>query len=389
VTDALEKKAVLLFTTFQYPHVGGVSSHIDQLARVLGFDPARVLSASQRDRMDDGRWGTIRAAGSRLLFALRGATRLEREALSIARVLTRSSCRIVHCHDVLAAWAAVQVRDSERPELRVVVTVHGPNSRHMREEGDVFSAHEIASMERRERETWGRVDRIIAVDSTQAAILREQGADSWKIDIIPNAVDVTRTEQIGKALQVHAAPGRSWVCVPRRLVPKNGVDVAIEAHERLGDPSIDLLICGDGPLRGHLERKAARGSQRDAVHFLGSVAQALLFPIIVESRAVLVPSVPVYGIVEATSLSALETMALARPVIASNIGGLSEIIEDRESGMLVPPGNANDLARALEGILRSPVMHAMLCDGGRRRVTERFSVGRWAAEHRRVYSLLG
>lgn len=72
-----------------------------------------------------------------------------------------------------------------------------------------------------------------------------------------------------------------------------------------------------------------------------------------QADVIVVPSVPAHGVVEATSIAALEGMALGKPVVASAIGGLVELIQSGQTGLLVPPGDARALARAVLSLEQS------------------------------------
>lgn len=66
-----------------------------------------------------------------------------------------------------------------------------------------------------------------------------------------------------------------------------------------------------------------------------------------QTQGIIIPSIPVSGVIEAISISALEDMGVGEPIIASNIGGLQEIIKDKETGLLFEPGNAKQLAELM------------------------------------------
>ena len=88
-----------------------------------------------------------------------------------------------------------------------------------------------------------------------------------------------------------------------------------------------------------------------------------LLPLVRAADVVLVPSVPEKGIVEATSIAAIEAMTLRRPVIASGIGGLKELITDGQSGLLVEPRDGKAIAQAIRRVLSSADLARQLGDG--------------------------
>ena len=127
-----------------------------------------------------------------------------------------------------------------------------------------------------------------------------------------------------------------------RLSPEKGVDVLIDAAAAADAP---LTIVGDGPQRASLEAQARALGARCL--FTGRLNGAALWAEVEAATAVALPSVWY----EIAPKSALEAQARAKPVIASRIGGLPELIEDGETGLLVAPNDRADLASGLRRIL--------------------------------------
>ena len=106
---------------------------------------------------------------------------------------------------------------------------------------------------------------------------------------------------------------------------------------------------GDGPERKNLQNFIKKNTLQKNVLLVGSVERADMANYYKVADIVLVPSISVKGYKEATSLSVLEAMAAKVPVIASNIGGLTEIVTHEVTGLLIPEKSGKDIA---EGILR-------------------------------------
>jgi glycosyltransferase involved in cell wall biosynthesis len=291
----------------------------------------------------------------------------------------RPSVAVVHTHDPLATCAALGARP---PGVAVVQTVHGPWSRENATMHRRARPRYQARMEAIERAAFAGADRFIAVDQGQADLaVRDFGVDPRRIAVIPNAVDVESLPAPPSA----SAAGEPFLLVPRRLVPKNGVEFAIRAVARLGPGSPRLVVAGDGPLRADLEALARELSVAGRVTFLGDVDRAELLPMVSAATAVLVPSVPVNAIVEATSLAVLEAMASRVPVVGSRIGGIAEIMADG-SGVLVPPGDPDALAGAIRTVLAlGPGERAALGERARARVGTAYGVDVWLRRIRGVY----
>jgi glycosyltransferase involved in cell wall biosynthesis len=129
-----------------------------------------------------------------------------------------------------------------------------------------------------------------------------------------------------------------------RLVPIKGLEYAIEA---VRGTSWELLIAGEGPERARLERRA-RGAR---VRFLGHVAGQTKSSWLHAADAFVLPSIPLAsGRTEGMPTAVLEAMDHGLPVVASDTGGLRDVLRDGENGVLVPPGNARAIGLALKRV---------------------------------------
>jgi glycosyltransferase involved in cell wall biosynthesis len=157
-----------------------------------------------------------------------------------------------------------------------------------------------------------------------------------------------------------------------RLVRQKGVDVAIDALASVRERHpAHLVVLGEGPLRDELLALASRHGMADAVHLPGRVGDVTWW---LRRAAVLVHPARWEGF----GLALLEAMLCARPVVASRVSSIPEIVADGETGMLVPPDDPEPLARAVTELLDDPVRAAALGEAGRARATAEFSVARMA-----------
>jgi glycosyltransferase involved in cell wall biosynthesis len=156
------------------------------------------------------------------------------------------------------------------------------------------------------------------------------------------------------------------LCVGR-LIPIKGHVVLLRAfaEARRAVPSLRLDIAGRGPLEPALRALAKELRIDDAVRFVGYVAP--IQRAIEEAAIVVVPSMG-----EGFGMVALESMERARPVIAAEIGGLGELVEDGVTGLLVPAGDAEPLARAIERLGGDLALAARMGEAGRRRALDHF-----------------
>jgi len=150
-------------------------------------------------------------------------------------------------------------------------------------------------------------------------------------------------------------------------------------------PEVKLWLAGDG-IEEEACRKLVREYRLDErVAFLGGVPRDVILMLSSIAAATLIPSVPSNGVVEATSIAAIEAMACRVPVVASSIGGLVELINDDSNGFLVSPGDPEQLAAAVRNILRDGASIQQIVENARLRVEQRYSTPVWMAAIRQVY----
>ena len=126
-------------------------------------------------------------------------------------------------------------------------------------------------------------------------------------------------------------------------------------------PDVTLVIAGSGPLREHLEARAAQAGIADRVRFTGWLDRAEVTALQAAADVVSVPSrTAVDGSREAQGLSVVEAMALGRPVVASDVGGIPDAITDEQDGLLVAEQNPPGISRAILRLHGDPGLAARL-----------------------------
>jgi len=372
---------VYVATSFRIPQIGGVSTHIETLIPCLR--DSGMLAGMQTDS-----WsypikpvrGCVRV-WNMLTGGLQGIHWMKCSMRHLGQMFNPRDAGILHCHDAICAVALGD--QARRRGMKVVCTVHAPASRHVLENTGGRDREMSLFLDSIERRAWEYVDRFIAVDTGQSQILQEHGVAEERISVIYNAVDLNEVEREKPAGDIATTQG-GHILVARRLAPKNGVEFAIRAAA-IADPRLRYLIAGDGGKRQDLETLAASMGVRDRVSFLGNVSHEQVLRLTWGALCCLVPSVPCYGVVEATSISAIEAMACGKIVIASNIGGLREIITHGATGILVPPGDPKALAEAIDAIARHEGVRRSIGRQARRFAESRLSTGPWFSKHLEVY----
>ena len=251
----------------------------------------------------------------------------------------------------------------------------------------------------RARALFGALDRMAALRQRRIIAISKaigrwltcvEGLPVAKMRVVHYALDAERFRAMGGSnaggdaatdALFPASSGPVVGCVTR-LMEQKGVHVLIEAFAAClkVHPTASLVIAGDGPSRPRLERLARALGIGERVRFLGSVPHVHLGPIYANMDIFAFPS---FG--EGFGLALLEAMAWGKPIVASRVMAIPEIVLDGETGFLMPPSDPAGLARALLRLLGDEALRLRMGAAGRRRVEEAFTVERMARETASVY----
>jgi glycosyltransferase involved in cell wall biosynthesis len=166
-------------------------------------------------------------------------------------------------------------------------------------------------------------------------------------------------------------PSERMVLHVGRLVEKKGTALLIDAFARLEAPGASLVIVGDGPLRGELERRAASLGER--VRFLGHLAPDEIAALMRRAWLLAAPSLTARdGDAEGLPNVVVEAAASGLPVVASAHAGIPEAVEHEASGLVVPEGEVAPLAEALQALLASPDLQRAYALAARKLAEMRF-----------------
>lgn len=220
-----------------------------------------------------------------------------------------------------------------------------------------------------------RAAAVVAVSGAVARRLEEtRAARPAAIHVIPNGVELARfndpalslrREEFRRALGLE--PGDSLVLLPAVLREGKGHEVLIDALQEIKArvPRTRVAFAGGGELEGVLRARAERHG--DAVMFLGQRED--MPELLAACDLVVLPSMA-----EALPTALIEAAAAGRPVVATRVGGTPEVVEDGETGMLVPPDDPAALAAAVAAVLNDPEGARALGEAGRRRALSMFSI---------------
>jgi glycogen(starch) synthase len=211
-------------------------------------------------------------------------------------------------------------------------------------------------------------DRIVAVSGAHGRELASALPQATpKLSVIPNSIPFPAIAPTPLPLD------KPLVLCVGRLAEEKGFDLALRALAILnkGGISLDLAIAGNGPVKGDLERLALDLGIAHLVHFTDWILPPDMPDMLNLSTILLMPS----RWAEPFGLVALQAAQMARPVIATNRGGLPEIVIHDETGLLVPPDDALALVDATRKLLDYPENTVTMAQNARKRATEGFDFG--------------
>jgi glycosyltransferase involved in cell wall biosynthesis len=246
-------------------------------------------------------------------------------------------------------------------DVRISITIHGPEE---------FDRPERLGL----KEKIAMADFTVAISSFgRSQLLRWARLQDWhKIHIIPCGIDDRALDTVHTAFPV--AP--RLVCIGR-LSEQKGHLLLLQAVHRLVSQGIDLQVTlmGDGPLRPAIEQRIQELDLHHVVELTGTVSQERIYEELQRSRALVCPS-----FAEGLPVVLMESMARERPVIATYIAGIPELVKSG-TGWLVPAGDVDALANTMEEVLASdPSTLAKMGVAARQRVLTRHDIRTSAAQ---------
>jgi glycosyltransferase involved in cell wall biosynthesis len=287
---------------------------------------------------------------------------------------------VIHAHDWLVSPSAISLKHHLNKPL--ILTVHST------EVGRAQGLHGPDSFTIDGFEWWATYEARKVIVTSEAMKNEVSGhfkLPTDKIEVIPNAVDVERFEIPVDRQWVrgkYVAPHEKMVLFTGRLTPQKGVEYLIHAVPLIlkRNPEAKIVIIGEGWLRDSLQTLARSMGCQDKVFFTGFLSERDLAEAMVSADVLTVPSVyEPFGIV------ALEGMAAGVPVVASKTGGLAEVIEHGETGILVYPRDPESIAWGVSQILSNPNYAQQIVKNAKEKLRKNFSWDAVAEKTIRLY----
>jgi glycosyltransferase involved in cell wall biosynthesis len=341
---------ILMLSDYFYPHVGGgVEKVVYELSKRLveiGCEVLVITLGSNYSIYSVDGIKVYRVASMDLTNIFQMQLSVPKDIRTVLHASKEFSPNIIHAHNIFFTTSLLAVLIKHTLHRKLVFSAHL---------GDISNLTLLGRWKALAAEIYekifGRIiisssDVIIAVSDSVREHVLSLGASPNKVIVIPNGVDL---KEFGPQANVQKG-NESNIIFVGRLIPNKGLEYLVRAAKILVDEKLKRLkfkIVGDGPYRQQLEKLVAKNGLSTYFEFLGRVQR--VSDVLRKGGIFVRPS-----LTEGMPLTVLEAMASGLPIIATNVGGTSEIIIHNETGILIEPGNVKQLAEALKYLIESP-----------------------------------
>jgi glycosyltransferase involved in cell wall biosynthesis len=254
--------------------------------------------------------------------------------------------------------------------------------------GWTFADWKVRLYERLDRIALRWMDRVVCVSEGQANKVRSARVPQHKVTIIHNAIRGARFQIAQRGSHREQLQGlftfkpKTLICAAGRLSPEKGFDVLIEACADLimahPELNVGVALFGEGDLRSTLQRRIQSAGMKDRIVLAGFSDQ---FDTQLSSFDLFVQSSHTEGLPNVL----LEAAAAGVPLVATDVGGTSEVVLHEQTGLLVPPNNAKDLALSIARVLMDADLRLRLSANAQAHVTANFTFAAQAAAYRHLF----
>jgi len=367
----------VLMLSWEYPprKVGGLATHVYELSKALAERvETHVVTCNFPGALE------LERVGGAVVHRINVYSAPSPDFLTWAMLMNASllgaGCKLaaegrfdmIHCHDWLVAQAGITIKHATGMPL--VATIHSTES------GRRHGIHTDYQRVIHEIEGWLAYEASRIVCCSWSMVNEVAGLFNVprdKIWMIPNGVDpeVYRPSEIDQTLrEKYADPSEKIVLYVGRLVPEKGVNVLLGAIPRIlaAHQNTKFIIVGEGYSREMLSSLSKSLGVDHKVFFTGYVSDDEVKGLLRLADVQVIPS-----IYEPFGIVCLEAMASGIPVVASDTGGLSEIVEDGVTGLKVPSNNSDAMAHAVNRLLSDSALRGSMSKMARGRALGQFS----------------
>ncbi len=298
-------------------------------------------------------------------------------AVRMHEVVRSAKLDVLHCHYAIphatSAWIAREMMRETGEDVAVVTTLHGTDITIVGQDPSYWAITKF-SIE--------KADRITAVsEHLQRETVNAFGCTGCSVEVIHNFIDPAvydRARYPDALAGMLAAPGKVLMHISNFRAVKRTVDVIRIFAKVAAALECTLVMVGDGPDRGLAQDEARALGVADRVQFLGRIENVA--PLLANADLFLLPSDN-----ESFGLSALEALACGVPVVASNAGGIPEVVAEGITGALRPVGDVDAMAEAAIGILADEERWARMSSAAAADARLRFSESRIIGQYEATY----
>lgn len=295
-------------------------------------------------------------------------------ATTMVEVARHQNLDLIHVHYAVPnAVSAVLAKQILAPQpLAVVTTLHGT---------DITLVGNDPSYLPTTRFGIEQSDVVTTVSESLKRATREQFNTEKPIEVVPNFIDPQRYEEARKngCARRWAQPGERILVHISNFRPVKRVEDVVKVFAKVhSQVPCRLLLVGDGPERSRVEQMCRDLGICKALTFIGNLP--LVEEVLVGADLFLLPSET-----ESFGLAALEALACKVPVIATDVGGLPEVVTDGVTGRLLPVGDVDAMAAAALELLQDDDLHRRFAEAARSEAVRRFDQGRIVGQYRALY----
>ena len=289
-----------------------------------------------------------------------------RSGIAIARAVRSFGPDVIHAHNPAASGAAAVARLlARRGRVPIVTTFHGLVG------GGTSAAARILR---------ATADVVVGIGPAATRELVRAGLDEAHTATVLNAVDARPVRPRDEVRAELGVSGAELVVTVGRYRAEKNQALLLQATRLIAPrrPRLRVLLVGIGPMEDELRRRVTALGLDGVATVTGLRADAV-------DVAAAADVVTLTSTREGLGLTLIEAMAAGTPVIGTAVGGIPDVVDDGRTGLLVPPGDAEALAAAIERLLDDREEAARLARAAREEVASRFGVDGMASGYRQVY----
>ncbi len=341
--ELLRRGHQVTIITNRYPHV--LPAH----ERIGGIDVYRLLMTNifpSRSQM------------KRLPKYLVGVALAPIQLTRLALLIRTMKPALINAHYLGTPALYTRIANLIWPRHKLVLSVHG---------SDLTTTPYPTGNSVLSRYVVGGVHISTACSANQAGFLQQMMGPAWHGRVIVTGNGVEPGELLGARPFEHQRP---YIFAAARFIPKKGLDVLIKALRYVRDAGldVDLILAGGGSEEPRLRELVSQLKLGAHVYFWGIASRAELASLLHGCALFALPS-----IWEAFGIASLEAMVCGKAVVASDCGGIPEVVRHRETGLLVPPGDPAALGAALLELMCDPARARAMGQCGRELALSKFT----------------